>query len=399
MSFKFPDVSRWQGNIDWDVVKVHADENNIKTVLIKVTGSDGGLYVDSKAARNIAEARRVGLPCAFYVYKGDSNPTDTAKHLLAAIGTFQKGEFVVSDDENEGTVNVGWNAEFVDYIKSQLNIVAPVYSNLNRFRNLDLSPLKDRGVKAHVASYGTNDGNPHTAPSGIDMDIIAWQYTSVARIPGITENTVDMNIFNGELADWMNLGLQGSGTIDVQANYVAPFQQATGDGYYTVKQGDVGLIQIAQDLGIADWRTIAATNGLVAPYVIHVGDRLRVFGGTLGQAALTADVASGLYVVVKDDNLIGIGAKTGHDWHEIAKLNNIAAPNYTIFPGQRLQLPGGGVSQTAQTEATYTVRQSDSDGLAAAMARIGRSDWQAVAKLNNKSAPYIIYPNEVLRLP
>lgn len=394
---KFPDVSRWQGTIDWDTLKAHAAENGIEAVLIKVTGADGGLYVDGMAARNIAEARRVGLPCAFYVFKGGVSATDTANHLLAAIGTFQQGEFVIGDDENEGKVNTAWDAEFIDVIKSKIGIIAPIYSNLARFQGVDLAPIRDRNAGAHVASYGSNDGNPHTAPGGIDATIIAWQYTSTARIPGITANTVDMNIFYGDINQWKKYGVGSTSTPTVDAP--APqAPQASGDGYYTVVQGDTGLIQIASKLGIADWHTIAATNGLVAPYIIHVGDRLRVFGGTPGQAQVTAAVASGQYVVVPNDNLIGIGAKTGHNWQDIANLNGIKAP-YTIYPGDRLNLPGGGVAPAAQNEATYTVRSSDSDGLAAAMSRIGRSNWKAVADLNGLTPPYVIYPNEVLRLP
>ena len=47
----------------------------------------------------------------------------------------------------------------------------------------------------------------------------------------------------------------------------------------------------------------------------------------------------GSYTVVKGDTLSGIGQKTGTDWHEIADLNNITAP-YVIYPGQILRLPG-----------------------------------------------------------
>lgn len=53
----------------------------------------------------------------------------------------------------------------------------------------------------------------------------------------------------------------------------------------------------------------------------------------------------------------------------------------------------------APAERTYTVKASDSDGMIAAMKRIGISDWKAVARLNNIQPPYVIRPNQVLRLP
>jgi g-D-glutamyl-meso-diaminopimelate peptidase len=43
------------------------------------------------------------------------------------------------------------------------------------------------------------------------------------------------------------------------------------------------------------------------------------------------------YTVVRGDTLVGIGRKTGIDWHVIADLNGLTWP-YTIYPGQVLKL-------------------------------------------------------------
>ena len=61
------DVSRWQGDINFDQLK-----NSVQGIVIKASGADGGLYVDSKLTRNRDEARRTGLPRWFYHYKGGS---------------------------------------------------------------------------------------------------------------------------------------------------------------------------------------------------------------------------------------------------------------------------------------------------------------------------------------
>jgi nucleoid-associated protein YgaU len=47
---------------------------------------------------------------------------------------------------------------------------------------------------------------------------------------------------------------------------------------------------------------------------------------------------------------------------------------------------------------SYQVTSDDSDGLAAAMARVGISDWHSVAALNGLSAPFTIHAGDVLRL-
>lgn len=392
---KIADISRWQGVINWDEFRKAVDG-----VVIKVSGSDGGLYKDGMADRNRDEARRVGMPVWFYHYKGSGTPEEQAQYMLNAIGGLRPGEAVVCDDENEAKVNVGFNAAFADKMKELSGgLIDVVYSNLSRFQNVDLTPLRERNMAAWVAKYGVNDGTVAGAgnpPSlGDNIIINMWQYTSQARIPGVTANTVDMNIFYGTVDQFKAYGAKDNVPAP-QPPAPTPAPAPVGDGYYTVTSRDSdGLAAAMARIGITDWRYVAATNGLVAPYTIYVGQRLKVFGGSAGAAVRAGGVT---YLVVKNDTLIGIGTKTGHGWQQIAVLNNIAAPKYTIYPGQLLQLPAGGVTPAAAVQSTYTVTSSDYDGLAAAMRRIGRSDWQAIAQLNGLAAPYVIYPNQVLRL-
>ena len=50
------DISRWQGNIDWKLVK----ESGVEFVILKAGGSDDGFYEDSKFQENYAEAKNNG---------------------------------------------------------------------------------------------------------------------------------------------------------------------------------------------------------------------------------------------------------------------------------------------------------------------------------------------------
>ena len=45
------------------------------------------------------------------------------------------------------------------------------------------------------------------------------------------------------------------------------------------------------------------------------------------------------YKIVKGDTLSGIGAKFGVPWKEIAELNGIKPPKYTIYAGKEIQIP------------------------------------------------------------
>ena len=380
---KVADISRWQGVVNFDVLKTEVD-----AVVIKAGGSDGGLYVDGMFARNRDEARRVGLPRWFYWYKGGAgSPEEQARYFIQAIGGLQAGEGVVLDDENEATVNVDFGAKFADEIKKLTGLNQVLYSNQARFVG-NLQPIKDRNIGAWSAKYGSNSGNPEGAPAtaGI-LTVIQWQYTSRAVLQSVKGNTVDMNIFYGDVAAFLKYGAPGA--VPAPSTPVVPSQPAPGDGYYTVVSGD-GLIKIGQKLGL-DWQLIARWNGLVAPYTIFPGQRLKVFGGAAGTGSIPNNGAT--YTVVSGDTLSGIGAKTGHNWQEIASLNGIGSP-YIIYPKQVLKLPGGAVA--TPKESTYTVVSGDN--LTVIGQKTGR-DWQAIANLNGIRAPYVIYPNQVLRLP
>lgn len=380
---KVADVSRWQNVINFDVLKTEVD-----AVVIKAGGSDGGLYVDGQFARNRNESRRVGLPRWFYWYKGAAGSAEEqARYFVQSVGGLQPGEGLVLDDENEATVNVDFTCRFADEVKKLTGLNIVLYSNQARFVG-NLQPIKDRNIGAWSAKYGSNSGNPEGSPgtAGI-LPVIMWQYTSRAVLQSVKGNTVDMNIFYGDVAAFLKYGAPGS--VPAPTTPVVPSQPAPGDGYYTVVSGD-GLIKIGAKLGL-DWQLIARWNGLVAPYTIYPGQRLKVFGGAAGTGSVPNNGAT--YTVVSGDTLSGIGVKTGHNWQDIANLNGIGSP-YTIYPKQVLKLPGGAVA--TPKESTYTVVSGDY------LVRIGEKtgkNWKAIADLNGIGAPYTIYPNQVLRLP
>lgn len=380
---KVADVSRWQGVIDWDTFK-----NQVSAVVIKLGGADGGLYKDAQFDRNRNEARRVGLPRWFYWYKGGyGSPEEQARFFISAIGGLQPGEGLVLDDENEGAINVDFVCRFADEVKRLTNLTIVLYSNQARFRG-DLQPIKDRNIGAWSAKYGTNSGNPEGSPAtaGI-LTVIMWQYTSAARVPGVTVNTVDMNIFYGDTTAFMKYGAAGNVPAPSQP---APAPSAPGNGTYIVQRGDT-LSGIAQRFGTT-YQALAALNGIVNPNLIYAGQVLKVYGGSAGQSVQVP--AAGSYRVVSGDTLSGIGAKTGTRWQDIAQINGIGSP-YTIYPGQVLKLPGGASAATS-APATYTVVSGDY--LIRIAEKTGKS-WQDIANVNGLKAPYTIYPGQVLRLP
>lgn len=74
---KFPDVSRWQGDINFDVMRT-------KTGYIIFKASQGD-FPDKKISRNIAESKRVGLPYGLYHFYDDKFSPSVQAETFAGL--------------------------------------------------------------------------------------------------------------------------------------------------------------------------------------------------------------------------------------------------------------------------------------------------------------------------
>lgn len=101
---------------------------------------------------------------------------------------------------------------------------------------------------------------------------------------------------------------------------------------YTVNNGDT-LSEIGAKFGVS-YELIAERNQINPPYTIYPGQVLIISGANNIPAPV---VQTREYTVVSGDTLSGIGSKTGMNWRSIAALNGLSAP-FVIYPGQRLRL-------------------------------------------------------------
>lgn len=108
-----------------------------------------------------------------------------------------------------------------------------------------------------------------------------------------------------------------------QAAPVKPNAQQVESGTYIVQPGDT-LRGIANKTG-AGSQIIASANGLVDPYVIHSGQRLKITGGRY-------------HSVNSGETGIAIARAYGAPWRELVALNALEEP-YILRVGQKLLLP------------------------------------------------------------
>ncbi len=338
------DVSRWQGIIDWDAVK----NAGTQFAMIKLGGSDNGLYPDGQGVRNANEARRVGLPHGFYFYLGgvqsSADEVQHIKNLIASIGGLQPGECLALDWEEHNTVEVQYVYEIAKGL-IDAGFPAPlIYMSLSRVRGNDWGHLVDLNCGLWVAAWGNNDTIPDQAevPGSDEWPFWAiWQYSSTGSVPGIS-GRVDLDQFNGDAAQFQKYGA-GSTPITPVPAPPAPTPPAPTPAPPTPQQVE--------------------------------------------------------YTVQSGDNLSAIGTRYGVSWQVIWDLNRDRVSNPDrIFPGQKLRVPGG--VAPAPAPKTYTVRRGDS--LSAIAARLGINSWQTLYALNRDIIgpnANLIKPGQVLRLP
>ncbi len=116
-----------------------------------------------------------------------------------------------------------------------------------------------------------------------------------------------------------------------QAAPVTPNAKLVESGTYIVQPGDT-LRGIANKTG-AGSQIIASANGLVDPYVIHPGQRLKIIGGRY-------------HAVASGETGIAIARAYGASWGEVVALNGLEEP-YILRVGQKLLLPATAPSDPA----------------------------------------------------
>lgn len=198
------DVSRHQGTIDWAKVKA---SGRVDGVMIRAMGNSGAgkaskPYLDPYFARNYAECTRVGLPVGVYGYFKATTKAQADKELALfkqALGgrTFQLPVAVDIEDEVQKPLGKAALTDLTAYMLSTVeswDVYALLYTGLwfgSTFLYMGGATLKPYDV--WLARYPKDQRK--TKPEDKPKTAFAfgmWQYTSTARMPGVSTN-VDMS--------------------------------------------------------------------------------------------------------------------------------------------------------------------------------------------------------------
>lgn len=201
-----PDVSKWQGEIDWD--KVCFD--GISFAFMKATQDTH--IVDSKFERNWENARRLGIYRGAYHFgvppRKDSKhkaqhspkggPVEQAEFFYSVVGKLSRDKDLppVLDLEWKGESSAEtaeWCREFLVRTEELFGRTPAIYTTTNFIKNKMGNPYWLRKYMFWQA-YWTNAAEP---PSSIDgLPWTFWQFSNKADIQGI-KGGVDLNRFYG----------------------------------------------------------------------------------------------------------------------------------------------------------------------------------------------------------
>lgn len=182
------DVSRYQGEIDWEKVKA----DGIRYAILRVGSSNNnGVYIDPYFEENYLGCLANGIAVGAYIFTYAENETEQNEEILKFLQALEGKTFkypVFVDVEYKGLASLG-KSQLSSLIKRYMDILdqkgfIPGWYSYTNFINsyIDTDALKDYPL--WVADYRSSLG--YTGKYDI------WQYTSSGSVNGISGN-VDMN--------------------------------------------------------------------------------------------------------------------------------------------------------------------------------------------------------------
>lgn len=200
MTITGPDISHWQGSVDFTQIKAAGHT----FVVLKATDGTGG--VDPMFVKNRSAAHAAGLIVGIYHFvEGGSTSAETAWYL-SHIAPLQAREFMALDFEIAYPGDhVSWCRGWLDAVAAQTGVNPLIYMNKSEMNGHDWTAGVSRSYGLWLAVYdGTQTPPAVTSWSAASMK----QLTDRAPIPGIA-GPCDLNVFFGSADQLIALGNKG----------------------------------------------------------------------------------------------------------------------------------------------------------------------------------------------
>ena len=254
MEIRGIDVSAWQGKIDWKTVA----DYGMGFAILRIT--EAGNVIDSYFEQNFSECRKYNIPVGAYKYSYAMTVAEIqseAKKVVEVLNG-RKLQYPVwldlewNNQRSLGAEQIHKLAEAFEKIITAAGYKFGIYCNVDWYLNVICSHLKKYDF--WIACYPELDNG--TLQERLRPDFgVGWQYSSKAKIPGIS-GTVDRNVFYKDYAE----SKKQEGSTDVDKAMEKVILIAKNEEGYLEKKSNNQLDDKTANAGSANytkyWRDI-----------------------------------------------------------------------------------------------------------------------------------------------
>jgi len=173
------DVSKWQGDIDWNAVKAagytwaatRTWDRQAKPPAIDVT------FAQNRDGMAFAKWRFL------YYWLEPNRVQEGVDELFKSIGTLRKGEGIMLDAEEEG-ITEAMCVEWLEAVEAKTGVPCAVYTGgYTAGGTIWRSTKIFNGKRARVFAAYTDEAEAREHADGIAWD--GWQYSATGKVPGV----------------------------------------------------------------------------------------------------------------------------------------------------------------------------------------------------------------------
>ena len=199
MEIRGIDVSAWQGAIDWDTVANYG----MDFAILRIT--EAGNVIDSCFEKNYSGCQKHNIPTGAYKYSYAMTVAEIQSEARKVVKVLngRKLQYPVwldlewNNQRSLGAEQIHKLAEAFEKIITAAGYKFGIYCNVDWYLNVICSHLKKYDF--WIACYPESDNG--TLQERLRPDFgVGWQYSSKAKIPGIS-GTVDRNVFYKDYAE------------------------------------------------------------------------------------------------------------------------------------------------------------------------------------------------------
>ena len=193
MEIRGIDVSAWQGTIDWETVANYG----MDFAILRIT--EAGNVIDSCFEKNYSGCQKHNIPTGAYKYSYAMTVAEIQSEARKVVKVLngRKLQYPVwldlewNNQRSLGAEQIHKLTEAFEKIITAAGYKFGIYCNVDWYLNVICSHLKKYDF--WIARYPASDNG--TLQERLRTDFgVGWQYSSKAKIPGIS-GTVDRNIF------------------------------------------------------------------------------------------------------------------------------------------------------------------------------------------------------------